>query len=75
MSKIMLFRGTLSLESVHKRRVLASLGKNMGVVDGQLEKEKKGKKRKMTSKQSSLFRRWLHRRHDGPYLEAKRRDQ
>ena len=29
-------------------------GKNMGLVDGQLEKEKKGKKRKMTAKQSSF---------------------
>jgi hypothetical protein len=40
------------LESVHKRCALAKNGKNLGLVDGQLEKREKGKERKMTAKQS-----------------------
>jgi hypothetical protein len=42
----MLFRGTFSLESVHKRPALALLGKNRRLVDGQLEKKEKGKEEK-----------------------------
>jgi hypothetical protein len=39
----MLFRGTFSLESVHKRPALAVEGKNRRLVDGQLEKKEKEK--------------------------------
>ena len=42
----MLYRGTFSLESVHKRPALAQKGKNRRLVDGQLEKKEKGKEEK-----------------------------